>query len=114
MHATWSLLAVYYLARIWRWTLLVSIPWALLLMTGGIFLAQHYVVDYLAAAVVAALAIALAHVAITWEATWPWKKIHNNERKEENIERIETRASLKRFWRTIVSITKRSKKNAKK
>lgn len=67
MHSTWALLVIYFLARVRTWSLFFTIPWTLLLITGGVYFAQHYAVDYLAAIPVAALAIILAHFLLKWE-----------------------------------------------
>lgn len=60
-HAMWAIFSVYYLAVILPWTLIVSVPWALLLLTGGLYFAQHYAVDYLIAAVIAFVCIVAAN-----------------------------------------------------
>jgi membrane-associated phospholipid phosphatase len=57
MHAEWSLICIYYLARLRRYTLFLSIPWILLLLVGGVVFGQHYVVDYLFGAVLAIVSI---------------------------------------------------------
>ncbi len=70
MHTVWALFVVYFLARLWRPTLFFSIPWVLLLMTGGIYFAQHYLIDYIIAFPVAALSLYLASLALKLEKKW--------------------------------------------
>ncbi|HEY4499205.1 MAG TPA: phosphatase PAP2 family protein [Candidatus Paceibacterota bacterium] len=56
-HAIWGALSVYYLA-IWSpLTLIVSVPWIMLMLTAGLYFAQHYLVDYLAAIPITVLCI---------------------------------------------------------
>lgn len=64
MHATWSLLVVFFMALVWRPTLFLTVPWAIFLLTGGLYLAQHYAVDYLAAIPVIAASILLGKILI--------------------------------------------------
>lgn len=61
MHATWSLLAVFFIALLWRPSLFMTVPWILLLLTGGLYFAQHYAVDYLVA-----IPIALVSIGAGW------------------------------------------------
>jgi len=67
MHAEWSMICVYYLARLRRFTLFVTVPWILLLLVGGVVFGQHYVVDYLFGAILAALSIWGAKKLLVWE-----------------------------------------------
>jgi hypothetical protein len=63
-HALWAIFAVYFLATITAWSLIVSLPWLILLLLGGIYFAQHYVIDYLVAIPIAIICIVLAHYSI--------------------------------------------------
>lgn len=64
MHATWSLLIVYFLAKLWKRSLFVSLPWLAFLLLSGIYLAQHYVVDYVIAVPVAVIGLFIANFLI--------------------------------------------------
>lgn len=57
MHTMWALMIIYYLAKVKKETLLISIPWVIFLILGTAYLAQHYFVD-------AVWAIPMAYVAI--------------------------------------------------
>lgn len=61
MHAVWAIIVVYFLAKVRRATLWASIPWLLLTLTGGLYFAQHYLIDYVVAVPVAILSIICAH-----------------------------------------------------
>lgn len=61
MHAVWSLIVIYFLARISRYTILFSVPWLVLNLSGGLYFAQHYLVDYIVAIPIAMLSISCAY-----------------------------------------------------
>ena len=67
MHATWSFLTVYFLTVLLPWSLLVSLPWLILLLLGGVYFAQHYVIDYLIAVPVAMISLWISHKLIHWK-----------------------------------------------
>jgi hypothetical protein len=60
MHATWSMLSIYFLFLLLPFSLLITVPWVILLLTGGLLFAQHYAVDYLVALPVAAASILIS------------------------------------------------------
>lgn len=62
MHAVWSLIVIYFLARISRWTILLSIPWLAVNLAGGLYYAQHYLVDYIVAIPIAMISIGAAYL----------------------------------------------------
>ena len=64
MHAAWSLLVIFFLASVWRPSLFLTVPWTLLLLTGGLYFAQHYAVDYLMAVPVVLASILLGGILI--------------------------------------------------
>ncbi len=64
MHAIWGLIIVYFLYKIKKYTLLISIPWTVLMLTGGLYFGQHYFVDYLASIPVAILCICSSYYLI--------------------------------------------------
>lgn len=64
LHVTWMMFVVYYLARLRASTLFLTVPWAGALLVGGIYLAQHYVIDYVAAIPLAIVSIWLAGLLI--------------------------------------------------
>ena len=64
MHAAWSFMIVYFLAKLRRRSLFVSLPWLALLLLSGVYFAQHYAVDYLIAFVVVATSLFLANLLI--------------------------------------------------
>lgn len=70
MHAVWAFLVIYFLAVTWRKSLFLSIPWVILLLVGGIYYAQHYVIDYVVGIPVAAICIFLSHEALQLEKAW--------------------------------------------
>ena len=70
MHAVWAFSVIYFLAVIRRKSLFFSIPWVVLLLIGGIYYAQHYVVDYIIALPVAALSIWLSYGTLKLEKRW--------------------------------------------
>jgi len=57
MHAVWTVFIIYFLARLTLWSLAFTLPWAVLVLTGGLYVAQHYAIDYVAALPVAALSV---------------------------------------------------------
>lgn len=57
MHMAWGMFIVFLAFRLHPATLVLTIPWLLLMLTGGVLLGQHYVVDYLAAIPVGAAAL---------------------------------------------------------
>ncbi len=70
MHAAWSFATVFFLALIHPWTLLFSIPWILLVLSGGVYFGQHYVVDYLVAIPVIVISILGAYGFAALEKKW--------------------------------------------
>lgn len=68
MHAIWGLFVVFFLARARKWSLALTLPWLILLLTGGLYVAQHYAVDYLVALPVAAASMLLAELLLRGEA----------------------------------------------
>lgn len=62
MQAVLALIAIYFFARIDRRTIFLSIPWLTLNLAGGLYYAQHYLVDYIVAIPVAMLGIASAYL----------------------------------------------------
>ena len=68
MHAAWSFMVVYFLAKLRRWTLFVSLPWLALLLMSGIYFAQHYVVDYVVSVPIVAISLFLAYLLIKQKA----------------------------------------------
>lgn len=64
-HAMWALLVVYSFAVLSPWSLAVSLPWLFFLLSGGIYFAQHYVIDYIVALPVTIVCILLARYFIT-------------------------------------------------
>jgi hypothetical protein len=60
MHATWSVLSIYFFSLLLPLSLIVTVPWVMLLLTGGLLFAQHYLVDYLVALPVAAASILIS------------------------------------------------------
>lgn len=75
MHATWSFFIVYFLFRLRKWTLFVTLPWTILLLLGGLYFAQHYAIDYLVAIPVAAASIFLAGLLLRLEIWYKGKTI---------------------------------------
>lgn len=67
MHAIWSFFVVYFLFALTPWSLILTIPWALFLLAGGIYFAQHYVIDYFAAIPVAIISIVIAKTLLRFE-----------------------------------------------
>ncbi len=63
-HAMWALFVVYFLATLSSWSLIISIPWIILLLTGGIYFGQHYVIDYVVALPIAFICIWIAKTLI--------------------------------------------------
>lgn len=74
MHATWAMLIAYFLFRVWRKSLYLTIPWILLLLTGGIYYAQHYVVDYIAAIPIVIISLCVSFLFLRFEE-WYKKKL---------------------------------------
>ena len=64
MHAAWSFLIVYFLAKLRRWSLFLSLPWLALLLLSGIYFAQHYAVDYLIVLPIVVISLFLANLLI--------------------------------------------------
>jgi hypothetical protein len=64
MHATWAIIVLYFLYRVRRKTLLLTIPWIILMLTGGLYFSQHYFVDYLTSIPIAMLSILCAYFLI--------------------------------------------------
>jgi len=62
MHSIWTLLTVYFLFLLWPWTLVGSLPWLILSLTGGIYFGQHYFVDYLAGVVIFLVCVTLSRL----------------------------------------------------
>ena len=69
MHAVWSFFVVFFLARVRKWSLALTLPWVTLVLTGGLYVAQHYAVDYVVALPVAAASIWLAGLLLRKEST---------------------------------------------
>ncbi|MBI3335194.1 MAG: phosphatase PAP2 family protein [Candidatus Portnoybacteria bacterium] len=67
MHAVWAFFVIYFLALARRWSLALTIPWTVLLLAGGVYFAQHYVVDYIAAVPVAIASVYLAGLLLQLE-----------------------------------------------
>ncbi len=61
MHAVWALIVIYFLARLSRWTIGPSLLWLVVMLAGGLYFAQHYLVDYVVAIPIAMLSIGLAY-----------------------------------------------------
>lgn len=57
LHAVWSFFVIYVLYLVKKWTLVFSIPWSFMMLAGGLYLAQHYLVDYLVAIPVAIICL---------------------------------------------------------
>lgn len=57
MHATWAMIVVFYLYKIRSFTLAMSVPWMVLMLLGGLYLGQHYLVDYFIAVLIAGVSI---------------------------------------------------------
>ncbi|HET8574669.1 MAG TPA: phosphatase PAP2 family protein [Candidatus Paceibacterota bacterium] len=89
MHASWTYVILFFAFLVSPWTLIITIPWAIVVLTGGIYLAQHYVVDYLAAIPVAALAIFLSFLLVKFEKRLK-KPFHGDdqEHEEQNTKQI--------------------------
>lgn len=64
MHASWTFIIVYFLAQLSLWSLVVSLPWAVLLLLSGLYFSQHYAVDYIAAFLVVAISLFLANLLV--------------------------------------------------
>lgn len=70
MHAVWAYFIIYFLARVSVWSLLFTVPWTFLVLTGGLYFAQHYAVDYLIAIPVALASIFVANFLLRLEKKW--------------------------------------------
>ncbi len=68
MHAVWGMFVIYFLFKLAPFSLAITIPWLLLLLTGGVYFAQHYVVDYIVAIPVAIASLFLANLLLRFEA----------------------------------------------
>lgn len=64
MHATWALISAYFLWRFKRITLIFTIPWVILMLTGGLYFSLHYFIDYIAAIPIAILSILFSNLLI--------------------------------------------------
>jgi len=60
MHATWSMLSVYFLFLLFPASLIVTLPWITFLLMGGITFGQHYLIDYVMALPIAAASVAVS------------------------------------------------------
>lgn len=67
MHAVWAFFVIYFLALVRRWSLALTIPWTALLLAGGVYFAQHYVVDYLAAVPISIVSVYMAGLLLEGE-----------------------------------------------
>lgn len=70
MHAVWSYFIVYFLAVVSLWSLIITIPLTIIVLTGGIYFAQHYFVDYVIALPLAVISIIGAVWLLRLEALW--------------------------------------------
>lgn len=70
MHAVWSYFIIYFLARITLWSLIITIPWAVIVLTGGMYFAQHYFIDYVIAIPLAVVSIVCAIWLLRLESLW--------------------------------------------
>jgi hypothetical protein len=61
MHAVWAIIAIYFMARLSRWTILLSLPWLFVTLFGGLYYAQHYLVDYIVGIPIAMSSIGAAY-----------------------------------------------------
>lgn len=64
MHATWALITAYFLWRFRKVTLIFTIPWIILMLSGGLYFSLHYFIDYIAAIPIAILSIIFSHLLI--------------------------------------------------
>lgn len=62
MHAVWGLFIVFFLARVRKWSLMLTLPWLTLMLVGGLYFAQHYAVDYIVALPVGAASMWIAEL----------------------------------------------------
>jgi membrane-associated phospholipid phosphatase len=61
MHVAWAFIIAFFLSQLSRKTLLFTVPYNLLNAVAAIYTLEHYAIDILAGALVAALAIALVN-----------------------------------------------------
>ncbi|KND49955.1 MAG: hypothetical protein AB198_01380 [Parcubacteria bacterium C7867-003] len=61
MHATWGMIVVFFLFKLRKYTLALSLPWIILMLLGGLYLGQHYLIDYFASVPVAGMSIFSAY-----------------------------------------------------
>jgi membrane-associated phospholipid phosphatase len=59
-HVMWGMETAYFWALYRRWTMIVFVPWFLLMTLGTVYLAQHWAIDVLVAIPLAIIAIVLA------------------------------------------------------
>lgn len=78
MHAAWGMFVVYFLFKLSALSLLITLPWFTLLLAGGVYFAQHYVVDYIVAIPVAIASLFLANLLLRFEAWYKEKTPHNS------------------------------------
>lgn len=67
MHTVWALVSLYTLAMVSIWSLAFSLPFTILTLTGGLYLAQHYAIDYIVSIPVTLICIVLAHLLLKLE-----------------------------------------------
>ena len=70
MHTVATLMSVYFLAIVMPWSLFITVPWGFLALTGGLYFAQHYFVDYIIAVPVTLVSVVLADQLLRWERRW--------------------------------------------
>lgn len=61
MHATWAMIISYILWRVRKYTLFITVPWAVIMLTGGLYFAQHFLIDYFVSIPIAIASIFLSY-----------------------------------------------------
>ncbi len=107
MHVTWSMIIIYYLFKLKRKTVFITLPWFFLSTWGTFYLAEHYFVDILAALPIIVVVIWLSNLLVKKEKKY--YQIGKWDDREDEFKRGINRdiRKISKFFKNLLFVDKK-------